>query len=404
MLSSLKLEPTPLVTLAPSATSLPCVVEFGFIRHVHGTLPGAGNNALQNWRENMSLTQQAAPPPVEERVRRVSPIRKLLVRPEMGSIAGAIAVWIFVAIVAGNNGFLSLRGTASYLSISADIGIVAVAVALLMIGGEFDLSIGSITGASGMILAILSTQFGWNIWAAIVVAVLFALGIGYLNGYLVLRTGLPSFIVTLGSLFILRGLTIGLTSLITGRTQVGGLDAAPGYSSALAIFASDIPIGGVGFSIEILWWLAIAALATWVLLRTTFGNWIFGVGGDVNAARNVGVPVKRVKILLFMTSSLVACLISIIQALHLASTDALRGTGNEFITIIAVVVGGTLLTGGYGSGIGSVFGSLIYGMVSVGVIFAGVDANWYQVFLGGMLLAAVLLNGYVRRFAMEARR
>lgn len=352
----------------------------------------------------MSLTQQAAPPPVEERVRRVSPIRKLLVRPEMGSIAGAIAVWIFFAIVAGNNGFLSLRGTSSYLSISADIGIVAVAVALLMIGGEFDLSIGSITGASGMILAILSTQFGWNIWAAIVVAVLFALGIGYLNGYLVLRTGLPSFIVTLGSLFILRGLTIGLTSAITGRTQVGGLDAAPGYSSALAIFASDIQIGGVGFSIEILWWLAIAALATWVLLRTTFGNWIFGVGGDVNAARNVGVPVKRVKILLFMTTALAACLIAIIQALHLASTDALRGTGNEFITIIAVVVGGTLLTGGYGSAIGSVFGSLIYGMVSVGVIFAGVDANWYQVFLGGMLLAAVLLNGYVRRFAMEARR
>ena len=100
----------------------------------------------------MSLTQQAAPPPVEERVRRVSPIRKLLVRPEMGSIAGAIAVWIFFAIVAGNNGFLSLRGTSSYLSVSADIGIVAVAVALLMIGGEFDLSIGSITGAAGMIL------------------------------------------------------------------------------------------------------------------------------------------------------------------------------------------------------------------------------------------------------------
>src|SRR5436305_1116960 len=218
-----------------------------------GPCLGAGNNALQNWRENMSLTQQAAPPPVEERVRRVSPIRKLLVRPEMGSIAGAIAVWIFFAIVAGNNGFLSLRGTSNYLAVSADIGIVAVAAALLMIGGEFDLSIGSITGAAGMILAILSTQFGWNIWAAIVVAVLFALGIGYLNGYLVLRTGLPSFIVTLASLFILRGLTIGLTSAITGRTQVGGLDAAPGYSSALAIFASDIQIGGVGFSIDLRW-------------------------------------------------------------------------------------------------------------------------------------------------------
>src|SRR5207248_6944407 len=165
---------------------------------------------------------------------------------------------------------------------------------------------------------------------------------------------------------------------------IGGLDLASGFKSASIIFASNIQIGGANFSIEIVWWLVLAALATWVLLRSTFGNWIFGVGGDVNAARNVGVPVRRVKILLFMMTALAACLIAIIQALHLASTDALRGTGNEFITIIAVVVGGTLLTGGYGSAIGSVFGSLIYGMVSVGVIFAGVDANWYQVFLGGM--------------------
>lgn len=355
----------------------------------------------------MSTIQTTTPGPQaskDERVTRVNPLRKLLVRPEMGAIAGSIAVWILFAVIAGNNGFLTLRGTSSYLNVSADIGIVAIAVALLMIGGEFDLSVGSITGATGMIIAILSTQFGWNIWAAIVVAVLFAIGIGYLNGYLVLRTGLPSFIVTLGSLYILRGLTIGLTSLITGRTQVGGLNLAPGYTSTFAIFASNIQIGGASFSIEIIWWLVLAVLATWLLLRTRFGNWIFGVGGDVNAARNVGVPVRRVKILLFMMTALASCLIAIIQALNLASTDALRGTGNEFITIVAVVVGGTLLTGGYGSAIGSVFGALIYGMVSVGVIFAGVDANWYQVFLGVLLLAAVFLNGYVRKYATEARR
>ncbi len=353
----------------------------------------------------MSTIQQTAPPkPTEERVRQIHPIRKLLVRPEMGAIVGSIAVWIFFAIVAGNNGFLTSRGTANYLNVSADIGIVAVAVALLMIGGEFDLSIGSITGGAGMILAILSTQFGWNIWAAIVIAVLFALLIGFLNGYLVLRTGLPSFIVTLASLFIIRGLTIGLTSMITGRTQVGGLDTAAGYSSAYTIFASNIVIGGANFSIELAWWLVLAVLATWVLLRTRFGNWIFAVGGDVNASRNVGVPVRRVKISLFIMTALASCLIAIIQALNLTSTDALRGTGNEFITIVAVVVGGTLLTGGYGSAIGSVFGALIYGMVSVGVIFAGVDANWYQVFLGALLLAAVLLNGYVRKYATEAKR
>ncbi|GHO97086.1 sugar ABC transporter permease [Reticulibacter mediterranei] len=340
----------------------------------------------------------------DERVTKVNPLRSLLVRPEMGAIAGSIAVWIFFAIVAGNSGFLTLSGTATYLSVSAELGILAVAVALLMIGGEFDLSIGSMIGATSMIITILSAQFGWNIWASILVAVVFALAIGFLNGYLVLRTGLPSFIVTLGSLYIIRGVTIGVTRALTGRTQVGGLDLAPGYDSAHAIFASPITIGGASFPIEIVWWLVIAALATWVLLRTSFGNWIFGVGGDVQAARNVGVPVKRVKITLFMMTALAACLLAAIQAITFTGSDVLRGQDNEFLTIIAVVVGGTLLTGGYGSAIGSVFGALIFGMVRQGIVFAGVDADWYQAFLGVMLLLAVLLNSYVRKYALEVRR
>ena len=171
---------------------------------------------------------------VEERMIKVSPLRRLLVRPEMGAVAGSILVWLFFAIVAGRRGFLSLGGTATYLDLAANLGILAVAVALLMIGGEFDLSIGSIIGASGMIVAILAVQRGWNIWAAVVVAILFALLIGFLNGYLVVRTGLPSFIITLGSLFIIRGATIGMTRVLTGRTQLGGLDKAPGEQTALS--------------------------------------------------------------------------------------------------------------------------------------------------------------------------
>jgi simple sugar transport system permease protein len=341
---------------------------------------------------------------VDERVRRVNPLREMLVRPEVGAVAGSIAVWLFFAIVAGRNGFLTLSGTATYLNVAAQLGILAVAVALLMIGGEFDLSIGSIIGAAGMIVTLLSVQYGWNIWAAIVVAVVLSVGIGFLNGYLVLTTGLPSFIVTLASLFILRGATIGFTRVITGRTQVGGLAEVPGYDSAHAIFASDLQIGGASFPVTIIWWLGIAALATWVLLRTRFGNWIFGVGGDANAARNVGVPVRRVKITLFITTALAACLLAIMEAIRFTGSDVLRGNGEEFNTIIAVVVGGTLLTGGYGSAIGSVFGALIFGMVRQGIVFAGVDADWYQVFLGVMLLVAVLLNRYVRNRAMEVKR
>src|SRR5258707_8549759 len=186
-----------------------------------------------------------------ERMLRVSPLSRLLVRPEMGAVAGCIVVWIFFAIVAGSSGFLSLRGTSSYLSVSAEPAIQAVPVALLMIGGEFDLSVGSMVGATGMIIAILSTQYGWNIWAALVAALLFAVLIGMLNGYLVLRTGLPSFIVTLGTSYILLGMTTGLTTVLTGLTVVPGVNNAPGYSSAHAIFATALG-GGQQFPIELI--------------------------------------------------------------------------------------------------------------------------------------------------------
>ncbi|MCX6047562.1 MAG: ABC transporter permease [Chloroflexi bacterium] len=339
----------------------------------------------------------------DERVRRVSPFKRLLGRPELGAIAGSIIVWLFFASVAGRSGFISAAGTATYLQVAAELGILAIAVSLLMIAGEFDLSVGSIIGASGMLMTILSVTYGFNIWLAILAALVFALLIGFFNGYLVIKTGLPSFIVTLGTLFIFRGVTIGVTRLITGRTQVGGLNEVAGYNVAHALFASDLTLGGGHFSVSIIWWLALAALATWVLLRTQFGNWIFGVGGDPNASRNVGVPVARVKITLFMTTALAATLIAIIQAVAFSGADVLRGDQREFFAIIAVVIGGNLLTGGYGSAIGSVFGALIFGMVRQGIVFARVDADWFQVFLGAMVLIAVLVNNYVRKRAIRAR-
>jgi simple sugar transport system permease protein len=338
-----------------------------------------------------------------ERTLRANPLRRLLVRPETGAVAGSIAVWIFFAIVAGSSNFVSLLATSSWLSVSAEYAILAVPVALLMIGGEFDLSVGSTVGATGMLIAILTTQYGWNVWAAIVAALLFAVLIGMLNGYLVLRTGLPSFIVTLGTNYILLGATTGFTTLLTGLTVVSGVSQAPGYSSAHAIFATALG-GGQQFPIEIIWALALVVLATWLLLGTSFGNWIFGVGGDANAARNVGVPVARVKILLFVGTAVCACLLAIIQVMTFTSADVLRGQGNEFVAIVAAVIGGVLLTGGYGSAIGAMFGALAFGIVQQGIVLAGVDADWYKAVVGVMLLLAVLLNSYVRKLAMEARR
>ena len=338
-----------------------------------------------------------------ERMPRVNPLRRFLVRPETGAVAGSIAVWIFFAIVAGSSGFVSSRGASSYLSVSAELAILAVPVALLMIGGEFDLSVGSTVGATGMTIAILTTQYGLNIWAAIVVALIFAVLIGMMNGYLVMRTRLPSFIVTLGTSYILYGVTAGLTVGLTGLTVVSGVDQAPGYSAAHAIFATALG-GGQQFPIEIIWALALVVLATWLLVGTSFGNWVFGVGGDAQAARNTGVPVTRVKILLFVGTAVASCLLAIIQVVSFTNADVQRGQNSEFVAIVAAVVGGVLLTGGYGSAIGAMFGALVFGIVEEGIVFAGVDANWYKAVVGIILLLAVLLNSYVRKLAMEARR
>ena len=229
------------------------------------------------------MAQQPAATPQsiqDERIAKSGLLRRLLVRPEMGAVAGAIGVWVFFAIVAEDRGFTSMRGTANYLEVAAQLGILAVAVSLLMIGGEFDLSIGSTIGACGMIMALLSVEFGWNIWLAMVMSLLFALIIGAFNGYLVLSTGLPSFIITLGTMLVIRGVTVGVTRRETGRTVVGGIDDVPGYDRIHTLFASSFEIGGANFSVSILWWIGVALVGTWILMRTAFGNWIFGVGGN----------------------------------------------------------------------------------------------------------------------------
>ena len=357
-----------------------------------------------------AATSEPAPPgsapPADERVRKTSGLSRLLSRPELGAIVGAGLVWLFFAIVAYDNNFVSWATTASILNRAAPLGILAVAVAMLMIGGEFDLSIGSILGFAGMTIMVLiyptaEGGFGWGVWPAILLALVFALAIGFFNGSLVIATKLPSFIITLATLFIFRGLTIALTRQFTNRTQLGDFDESSGAALADRLFATDFTVFGASFRVAIVWWIAVAALATWILLRTKWGNWIFGSGGDANSARNVGVPVSRVKIGLFMTTAFAAFLVATIQAVQFNGSDTLRGFGLEFQAIIAVVVGGTLLTGGYGSAIGASFGALIFAMVQQGIIITGVDGDWFQVFVGGVLVIAVIFNNYVRQQAAK---
>lgn len=343
-----------------------------------------------------------AAPTVDERVARVSLLRRMLVRPEFASVVGAIIVLVFFATQ--SSVFLSAGGVANWLDRASTLGIMAVAVGLLMIGGEFDLSAGVLTGTTGLTIGLLATEYGWNLWAAIAAALVLALVVGVFNGVTVMRTRLPSFIVTLGTFLMLQGLNLGVTKAITGGVFVRGLADVDGYESARSIFARTFHVFGADFRVAILWWLAVTALATWILMRTRPGNWIFSVGGNQQAARSVGVPAFRTKVALFMTTAFAAWLVGTIAAVRLTSVQANQGIGEEFIYIIAAVIGGCLLTGGYGSAIGASVGAIIFGMADRGIIFAGWDADWFKFFLGVMLLLAALTNAYVQRYAERSRR
>ncbi|WP_084285571.1 ABC transporter permease [Solirubrobacter soli] len=347
-----------------------------------------------------AVAAQEAKPVGDERLANISLLHRALRRPEIGALLAAIVVAIF--FWSQNSLFLQLDGIANWTDVAATIGIPAVAVALLMIGGEFDLSAGVITGSAGLCVGILATEVGMNIWLAIVITLIAAAGIGFLNGYMVMRTKLPSFIVTLATFFILQGVNLGVTKAITNQVSVTGLDTAAGYDGAKKIFGGTF-WAPHDFQITLIWWLAITAIATWTLTRTRVGNWIFGVGGDANAARNVGVPVVQVKVTLFVMTSFVSALTGIMIALRLASTQAGQGVGEEFQYIIAAVVGGCVLTGGFGSAVGAALGATIIGMAFIGIQFSGWNTDWRFLFLGVILLIAVLVNTYIRKRAEGVR-
>ncbi|MBT9554191.1 MAG: ABC transporter permease [Hydrogenophaga sp.] len=365
--------------------------------------------------------------PGDERVRNVSAVRKLLARPEFGAIAGTLLVVAIFVLAAGDSGMFSAEGTVNWGTVAGFLGIIAVGAALLMIAGEFDLSVGSMIGFAGMMVAIPILEWGWAPSAAVVFAFACAMALGWLNGWLVIKTGLPSFIVTLAFFFILRGLSLAVAVLLTGKTILSSSgdivlqEAMLADPVVSALFHGHVLTGlfdslsaagwmaarddgtalAIGVPKVVVWWFVLAAVGAFVLARTRAGNWILAVGGDANAAKNVGIPVARVKIGLFMFTAFCATLFAVLQVADAGSAAADRGLQKEFEAIIAAVIGGCLLTGGYGSVIGAAFGALIFGMVQIGIGYTSIDNNWYRVFLGVMLLAAVLFNNYIRRrFAM----
>ncbi len=327
--------------------------------------------------------------------------KKVLKRPEAGALGGAVLVFIFFWAIAPP--FRQVPAFATVLYESATIGIPAVAVAMLMIGGEFDLSAGVAVTTSSLAASMFATKVAGSIWAGVGFALLLSLGIGALNGYLLIRTKLHSFLVTLGSFLMLQGLNIAITKLVTGNVATEDISGMAGFALGQLIFASNVTIDRAQISIAIVYWIAFVLLATWVLLRTKVGNWIFAVGGQGESARAVGVPLNRVKIGLFMLVGFSCWFLAMHLLFAYDTVQSGAGIGNELLYIAASVVGGCLLTGGYGSAVGSALGAFIFGMTTEGVIYADWDPDWFQFFVGAMLVLATVVNTWIRARASKGK-
>ncbi|HVZ14728.1 MAG TPA: ABC transporter permease [Bauldia sp.] len=333
-------------------------------------------------------------------VRRAFSLRAVLLRPELTAFVGVIVVFAFFALTAGDSGFLSFTGTKKYLQVAAEIGILATPVTLLLVAGEFDLSVGTMIAAGGIAVAFPISFLHWPLWASICSGLVVAGIVGAANGFLVLRLGMPSFLATLGMMFFLRGATLGLTLMMTGATQIFRLKESLAGDPLLPFF-SGTPLG---LPVAIYWWLASVAVAAYILANTRWGNWIYASGGDREAAVKMGIPVARLKVTLYILTAISAVVVAMVEMFYVDITDVTQGLGKEFEAITAAVVGGAAISGGIGSPIGTALGTLMFGMISQGFFYTDINDNWYYAFVGAMLVAVVTINSYTRRAAMRQGR
>ncbi|MEX0386541.1 ABC transporter permease [Spiribacter onubensis] len=349
-------------------------------------------------------------------------IDRLKQRPEVGAFVVMVVVIIAIGIASGGNAFNPL-GLKNNLSIIAQFGIIATGACLLMIAGDFDLSIGSMIGFAGMSMAMMlkwGLPFGLGEAtpaAAFFLTLAMTLGIGWCIGFIVVRSKLSSFIVTLAFLFFLRGLTEVCFRLINRSTQISGLPDFKETSWFADLFGGEVFswfydvwfwLGGNinragdqwvdGFDSRVMWWVIVSVVAYYVLSRSQVGNWIYATGDNRESARANGVPVNKVRISLFMFTAFCATLFAACQVFETNTADAAKGNLKELEAIAIAVVGGTLMTGGFGSVLGVVFGAVTFGLVANAVFFIpAIDGAYYRVFVGVVLLTAVFLNESVRK-------
>lgn len=319
-------------------------------------------------------------------------IGSLFRRPEVGAFMGMVLVFAFFAYFGFDRNFLSPYGTSSWVNAASTVGIIAIPIGFLMIAGELDISIGAVVPAAKMTMAITVGYFGMPFVAGLLLTFALAAVIGWVNGMLVTRTNVPSLIVTLATLFAVAGLTLFLSLFLTDTTS----QALTSPAWAKWMFG-DYHFWG--FQSSVFWWVALTAVLYYVLHLSPWGNWLFALGGDKESARNAGIPTDKLKIGLFMLASMAAALSGVCETVLSNSATTTTNFALIFNCIIAVVVGGVLLTGGFGTVAGVFFGTATLAIVQQGIGYTPFDRNLSSLIIGVMLLIAVLMNDTFRKMA-----
>jgi simple sugar transport system permease protein len=319
-------------------------------------------------------------------------IGPFLRRPAAASILSLIAILLFYVIFGGVD-LYRLAAAASWMNFAANLGIVAIPVGLLMIAGEIDISVGAMIPAGSITTAILSGHYGLPIEVGMLASLGLGVLVGLLNGLLTVRTTVPSLIITLGTLIGMQGVVLSAAMLVVGKASVPLM--APEW--AKFIFGHLL---WDSHQIIILWWIALTLVFAFILHKTRYGNWIYAMGGDKVSARNAGIPTARLTVALFVLSATSASFVGMCQAILFNSSQVSGGMGYIFNAISSVVVGGVLLTGGFGSVPGIFVGTLTFAIVIQGIYFTQIDRNWSNLIIGVTLLAAMAMNESFRKMAL----
>ena len=316
-------------------------------------------------------------------------ISRVIARPEFGPfVLLVIELAVFTAI---NPNFLSPQNISNTLVFTVELGLIAMAMTLLMTSGEFDLSVGSVFGFSPVLMWTLFNAGVTSLETAFAVALVGAVLIGLVNGLFVTRLKIPSFLVTLGMLLVVRGTALFITDGFPQRTW-----SAEGEWLA-EILVGDFYVGPFRLYMSLFWFIGAALLLHYVLTQTKGGNWIQASGGNAGAARARGVNVNRTKVALFVLSATMAAVAGIISSIRTSAANPNSGTGYELEVIAMVVIGGTALTGGRGTIIGTVLGTFILRVMRNGIVLIGVPGLAYNIFIGAIILGMMALHSSLER-------